>query len=68
MFEFSSQKCDEEGAKVIATDLNFAKLQELKQERPAIVIDQLDVTKKDDVERMLKETYSNVNVLFNCAG
>ena len=53
---------------MIATDLNLEKLQELKQERPAIVIDQLDVTKRDDVERMLREKHSNVNVLFNCAG
>ena len=53
---------------MIATDLNFEKLQELKQERPAIEIDQLDVTKRDDVERMLREKHSNVNVLFNCAG
>lgn len=53
---------------MIATDLNFEKLQELKRERPAIEIDQLDITKKDDVERMLREKHSNVNVLFNCAG
>ena len=66
--KYFPQKCEEEGAKVIATDLNFEKLQELKRERPAIEIDQLDITKKDDVERMLREKHSNVNVLFNCAG
>ena len=62
------QRCDEEGAKVIATDMNFEKLKELKQERPSIEIDRLDVTKKEDVERLLKEKYSDINVLFNCAG
>ena len=53
---------------MIATDVNFEKLKELKQERPAVVIDQLDVTKGTDVERMFKEKYLDVNVLFNCAG
>ena len=53
---------------MIATDVNFEKLQELKQERPTVVIDQLDVTKGTDVERMFKEKYLDVNVLFNCAG
>jgi short-subunit dehydrogenase involved in D-alanine esterification of teichoic acids len=53
---------------VIATDVNFEKLKELKQERPAVVIDQLDVTKGTDIERMFKEKHLDVNVLFNCAG
>ena len=53
---------------MIATDVNFEKLKELKQERPVVVIDQLDVTKGTDVERMFKEKYLDVNVLFNCAG
>ena len=53
---------------MIATDVNFEKFQELKQERPTVVIDQLDVTKGVDVERMFKEKYLDVNVLFNCAG
>ena len=62
------QKCASEGARVIATDLNTEKLQELKRENPAIVTDTLDVTKRADVEHLLKEKYSDVNVLFNCAG
>lgn len=62
------QKCASEGARVIATDLNTEKLQELKREHPAIVTDTLDVTKRADVEHLLKEKYSDVNVLFNCAG
>ena len=53
---------------MIATDLNFEKLKELKEEKPLVVIDQLDVTKGADVERLLKEKYLDVNVLFNCAG
>ena len=53
---------------MIATDVNFEKLKELKQERPAVEIDQLDVTKGADVEHMFEEKYLDVNVLFNCAG
>ena len=53
---------------MIATDVNLEKLKELKQERPAVEIDQLDVTKGADIERMFKEKYLDVNVLFNCAG
>lgn len=58
----------EEGAKVIATDVNFEKLKELKEEKPSVEIDQLDVTKGPDVARLLKEKHTDVNVLFNCAG
>lgn len=53
---------------MVATDVNFEKLKELKEERPAVEIDQLDVTKRADVEQMFKEKYVDVNVLFNCAG
>ena len=53
---------------MIATDVNAEKLQELQKEQPSIVTDSLDVTKGADVERMLKEKHSDVNVLFNCAG
>ena len=57
-----------EGARVIATDVNLAKLEELKREQPAIMTDTLDVTQRADVEHMLREKYSDVNVMFNCAG
>ena len=57
-----------EGARVIATDMNGEKLAELKREQPAIVTDTLDVTRREDVERLLREKYSDTNVLFNCAG
>ena len=50
---------------MIATDMNFEKVKEL--ERPGIEVDCLDVTKKEDIEKTLKK-YSDVNVLFNCAG
>ena len=65
---FGLQKCDDEGAEVIATDLNFEKLKELQSERPSIKIDTLDVTKSEDVKAMITEKYPQLNVLFNCAG
>ena len=64
----NQKRSHEEGARVIATDMNFEKLKELKEECPGIEIDCLDVTKGEDVERMLREKYTDVNVLFNCAG
>ena len=57
-----------EGARVIATDVSVETLKELKRENPDIVTDTLDVTCREDVERLLREKYSDVNVLFNCAG
>jgi NAD(P)-dependent dehydrogenase (short-subunit alcohol dehydrogenase family) len=48
--------------------MNGEKLAELKREQPAIVTDTLDVTRREDVERLLREKYSDTNVLFNCAG
>ena len=53
---------------MIATDLNAEKLEELRREQPAIVTDTLDVTRREDVERLLREKYSDTNVFFNCAG
>jgi len=53
---------------VIATDMNFDKLKGLKEECSDITIDHLDVTKGIDVEKMLREKYPDINVLFNCAG
>lgn len=64
---FVFQKCSKEGAEVIATDVNFEKLKELKAEDSSIAIDRLDITKGADVEAIIKK-YDNVNVLFNCAG
>ncbi len=52
---------------VIATDMNYEKLKELKNENEAFVLDKLDVTKADDVQRVIGK-YEDINVLFNCAG
>ena len=62
------QKCHSEGARVVATDLNAEKLGELKKAVPALVTDTLDVTNSESVEQLLREKYSDTNVLFNCAG
>lgn len=61
------QKCLGEGAKVIATDMNFEKLKELKEESEAFILDTLDVTKGEDVHEVMGK-YEDINVLFNCAG
>lgn len=52
---------------MIATDMNYEKLKELKEENEAFVLDVLDVTKGDDVQKVMGK-YGDVNVLFNCAG
>lgn len=52
---------------MIATDINYEKLQELKQENSCIEISKLDVTKGQDIEEMFRK-HTDVNVLFNCAG
>lgn len=62
----SALACAREGAKVIATDVNEEKLAEL-QGTDGIITDVLDVTNGADVKKMA-EKYSDVNVLFNCAG
>jgi len=55
-----------EGARVWATDLNDAKLAELKG-TPGIEIRKLDVLKDADVAKMAAEVGAP-NVIFNCAG
>jgi len=55
-----------EGATVIATDVNMAKLKELGGQA-GIVIRQLDVLKPDEITAFAQETGA-VDVLFNCAG
>jgi short-subunit dehydrogenase involved in D-alanine esterification of teichoic acids len=42
-------------------------LQELKAEQPTVQIDRLDVTSEGEIEAVFKK-YTNINVLFNCAG
>ncbi|NXC95666.1 BDH2 dehydrogenase, partial [Certhia familiaris] len=55
-----------EGAKVIATDINESKLQELGK-YPGIQIRVLDVTKKEQIENLAKEI-EKIDVLCNVAG
>ncbi|XP_055499865.1 dehydrogenase/reductase SDR family member 6 isoform X1 [Leucoraja erinacea] len=55
-----------EGATVIATDINEEKLKELQQ-YSGIQIKVLDVTRKEQIEKLAKEI-ERVDVLFNCAG
>ncbi|KFQ50694.1 3-hydroxybutyrate dehydrogenase type 2, partial [Nestor notabilis] len=55
-----------EGAKVIATDINGSKLQELEK-YPGIQIRVLDVTKKEQIENLAKEI-EKIDVLCNIAG
>ncbi|XP_048068253.1 dehydrogenase/reductase SDR family member 6-like isoform X4 [Ursus arctos] len=54
------------GAKVIATDNNESKLQEL-EEYPGIQIRTLDVTKKKQIDQFASEI-ERLDVLFNVAG
>lgn len=54
-----------EGARVIATDLNEAKLNEIAG--PAITVHRLDATQAEDIARVAAAA-GPVDVLFNCAG
>ena len=56
-----------EGAKVIATDINLEKLQELKNENSKIDIQQLDATNKDAVENFAK-SIEDIDILFHAVG
>jgi 2-keto-3-deoxy-L-fuconate dehydrogenase len=57
-----------EGARVIATDINMAKLESLKAEGGGkITVRALDVTKKETIDAFAAETGA-VEVLLNCAG
>ncbi|KAL0594488.1 3-hydroxybutyrate dehydrogenase type 2, partial [Plecturocebus cupreus] len=55
-----------EGAKVIATDINESKLQELEK-YPGIQTRVLDVTKKKEIDQFANEI-ERLDVLFNVAG
>jgi 2-keto-3-deoxy-L-fuconate dehydrogenase len=55
-----------EGAKVWATDVNEAKLAELKG-NPGIEVRKLDVLNDAEIEKLAKEIGAP-NVIFNCAG
>ena len=55
-----------EGAHVLATDINEEKLSELGA-IPGIATRRLDVTKTDDIEKLAADT-ERLDILFNCAG
>ena len=56
-----------EGAKVIATDINDKTLSELKKEYPNIEIKNLDSTNKDAIKDFMN-TISKLDILFNAVG
>ena len=56
-----------EGAEVVATDLNPDTLKSLSNENPQIVTRMLDVTKPEEIIQIAEEIGA-IDVLFNCAG
>jgi len=58
---------EKEGAKVIATDINLEKLEDLKKESPNIEIQLLDSTSKKAVENFAV-TIEEIDILFHAVG
>ena len=56
-----------EGAEVVATDINPDTLNSLSNEIPRIETRLLDVTKPEEIQQAAEET-GPIDVLFNCAG
>jgi len=56
-----------EGAKVIATDINLEKLEELKNQNSKINIQQLDATNKEAVESFVG-SITDIDILFHAVG
>ena len=56
-----------EGAEVVATDINPDTLNSLSNENPRIETRLLDVTKPQEIQQIAEET-GPIDVLFNCAG
>ena len=56
-----------EGAEVVATDINPDTLNSLSNENPRIETHMLDVTKPEEIQQAAEET-GPIDVLFNCAG
>ena len=56
-----------EGAEVVATDINPDTLNSLSNENPRIETRLLDVTKPEELQQATEET-GPIDVLFNCAG
>ena len=59
--------CADEGANVIATDINADLLATLSEERPDITTQQLDVTDRNAINDFAS-SLSKLDGLFNCAG
>lgn len=59
-------KAAEEGARVIATDINGDLLKQMEG-IPGIETHVIDVMKKEDVEKLCKSV-DKIDILFNCAG
>jgi len=57
----------QEGAQVIATDLDPTKLEDLAKLKGVLKTSKLDVTKKDEITALAKEI-KKVDIIFNCAG
>jgi 2-keto-3-deoxy-L-fuconate dehydrogenase len=57
----------QEGAVVLATDIDSQALQSLSAEHPSIRATLLDVTDVDQINRLVA-AQGEINVLFNCAG
>tara|TARA_B100001063_G_C16756412_1_gene553380 strand:- start:521 stop:1264 length:744 start_codon:yes stop_codon:yes gene_type:complete len=56
-----------EGANVIATDINNKTLESLNKEHPDIKVQNLDSSKNEDIEKFTK-SLNGVDVLFNAVG
>ena len=56
-----------EGAKVIATDINEKTLKDLNKEYPNIKVQKLDSTQNDEILKFVK-TIDKIDVLFNAVG
>lgn len=63
----SALACAQEGAKVIATDINMALLQDLPSLSDRIQVAQLDVCDPEQIKALAARTPA-LDVLFNCAG
>ena len=56
-----------EGAKVIATDINDKTLNELKKEFPKIEVQKLDSTDNDSIKKFINK-FDKIDILFNAVG
>ncbi|MGH8027597.1 MAG: SDR family NAD(P)-dependent oxidoreductase, partial [Pseudoxanthomonas sp.] len=57
----------QQGASVLATDVDRSGLETLSAEWPSIRTEYLDVTDKESIDELIRQQ-DQVDVLFNCAG